>query len=363
MSYVSDRPTTSAPLTEASDHPVDRRTHASPLTDSLETSADALIDDVFADIERMVERGVGLFVPETDDEADFFDRLDLANFHDEPDKADSIFSPEDLEPSPSEALAVLPKVSPRELTMGEAEIDADVLLDLARESQAPPEKRQSIDALLLSVIVATLAITGGIWLYLRQHTPPGNVPLVEEPSPAEVLAAQRDADFLDYVQRSVERIERSKNQGDALASGSPQTSPTVLERIYIPFNQPPSVPSAPDVSSLPSPGSAPVIPTPAPSIAIQPAPPAPPAPAPAPDPSPSVAVIPNIAPSPSHVLIGLLELGDRSAALFEIEGTPHRIQVGERIGSSGWALVSISNQEAIIRRNGEVRSIYIGQQF
>ncbi|WP_416671992.1 hypothetical protein [Egbenema bharatensis] len=359
MSYVSDRPTPSTPAA-ASDQPVDRSTGSiSPLTHSIETSADALIDDVFADIERMIERGVALFAPEADDDADFFERLDLAHFNDEPDETDSIFSPEDLEPSPSESLAVLPKVSPRELTMGEAEVDADVLLDLAKESQVPAEKRQSVDGLLASLIAATLLITGGIWLYLRQQTPQVSAPIAEEPSPAEVLAAQRDADFLDYVRRSVERIERSKKQADALAGGSPQTSPTVLERIYIPFNQPPSVAESPGTSlPIPSPAPAPVIPSTPPSITAQP-----PAPVPTPVPAPSVAVIPNIAPSPSHVLIGLLELGDRSAALFEIEGTPHRIQVGERIGSSGWALVSISNQEAIIRRNGEVRSIYIGQQF
>ena len=90
--------------------------------------------------------------------------------------------------------------------------------------------------------------------------------------------------------------------------------------------------------------------------------PAPVAPVPA-SPVPSVATILNISPSLTHVLIGLLELGDRSAALFEIDGATQRIQLGERIGSSGWTLVSISNQEAIIRRNGEVRSIYVGQQF
>jgi Tfp pilus assembly protein PilP len=70
-----------------------------------------------------------------------------------------------------------------------------------------------------------------------------------------------------------------------------------------------------------------------------------------------------VAATPIHALVGILELGDRSAALFEINGVSQRVYVGERIGSSGWSLVSVSNEEAVIRRNGEVRSIYIGQRF
>ena len=68
-------------------------------------------------------------------------------------------------------------------------------------------------------------------------------------------------------------------------------------------------------------------------------------------------------PSVTHTLTGLLELGDRSAALFEIDGITNRIKIGENIGSSGWTLVEVKNQEAIMRRNGEVRSIYVGQSF
>jgi Tfp pilus assembly protein PilP len=81
-------------------------------------------------------------------------------------------------------------------------------------------------------------------------------------------------------------------------------------------------------------------------------------------PSPiATAITPNLDPSETHALIGLLELGDRSAALLEVNGVPQRIQVGEKIGASGWQVVSITNQAALIQRNGEVRSIYVGQQF
>ena len=49
--------------------------------------------------------------------------------------------------------------------------------------------------------------------------------------------------------------------------------------------------------------------------------------------------------------------------LFEIDGVARRIYVGENIGSSGWTLVKVVNQEAVVRRNGEVRSVFVGQQF
>ncbi|MEM9926087.1 MAG: hypothetical protein AAF915_20445 [Cyanobacteria bacterium P01_D01_bin.50] len=68
-------------------------------------------------------------------------------------------------------------------------------------------------------------------------------------------------------------------------------------------------------------------------------------------------------PTSAHVLEGLLELGEESAALFKVNGVTRRVQKGESIGASGWKLVDVANGEAIIRRNGEVRSIFAGQKF
>jgi type II secretory pathway component PulC len=58
-----------------------------------------------------------------------------------------------------------------------------------------------------------------------------------------------------------------------------------------------------------------------------------------------------------------MELGDRSAALIEINGVAQRYRIGESIGTSGWTLVEVSKNQAVIRRNGEVRSVFIGQSF
>ncbi|WP_427158297.1 hypothetical protein ACQFX9_21295 [Aliinostoc sp. HNIBRCY26] len=68
-------------------------------------------------------------------------------------------------------------------------------------------------------------------------------------------------------------------------------------------------------------------------------------------------------PAPSNTLEGLLELGNKSVALFQINGVSRRVSIGESIGSSGWTLVEVNNGEAIVRRNGEVRSIFTGQKL
>ncbi|BAZ23413.1 hypothetical protein NIES4073_43010 [Kalymmatonema gypsitolerans NIES-4073] len=67
--------------------------------------------------------------------------------------------------------------------------------------------------------------------------------------------------------------------------------------------------------------------------------------------------------APSYTLEKLFELGNKSAALFKIDGITRRVEVGEAIGASGWTLVKVAKGEVTIRRNGEVRSIYTGQTF
>jgi Tfp pilus assembly protein PilP len=64
-----------------------------------------------------------------------------------------------------------------------------------------------------------------------------------------------------------------------------------------------------------------------------------------------------------HSLVGVLESGDRSSALFSWDGLTQRIQVGEAIGGSGWTLMGVSNQKAILSRQGKTRYLEVGQSF
>ena len=315
---------------------------------SLEANADRLMSDLFAEVEQSLERGTPLAL-ETATEASI-----------------APSPPESPAPvaEPAEPLALwtefesapLPKLSPRELTLGEPELDEDVLL---ATSIGEPTRREgrSIDQLLLVTAFISILATGIFWFFWRDkfQTSTSSVTTAPSPTAADLQAAQNQ-DFLNYVGRSLERIDRVTEVNRlALAEQKEEPQPTkpsqtVVERIYIPMYQPPQVATVPpSVAVLPSPV--------APSAAPAPAPTAAPSTTPAP-----TAAVPNIAPT-NYRLIGILELGDRSAALFEVNGTPQRVQVGAAIGDSGWTLVSISNQEAIVRRNGEVRSVYVGQQF
>jgi len=126
----------------------------------------------------------------------------------------------------------------------------------------------------------------------------------------------------------------------------PSVAPTVLERIYIPVYQPPQTYYLPPTAQLPATAANPSARTSAVPVA----------------PAPAIAA-PSPTLSETVTLVGVLELGKKSAVLFEINGAPQRFYAGESIGNSGWTLVKISGQEAVIRRNGEVRSIYVGQKL
>ncbi|MCP2728592.1 pentapeptide repeat-containing protein [Limnofasciculus baicalensis] len=67
--------------------------------------------------------------------------------------------------------------------------------------------------------------------------------------------------------------------------------------------------------------------------------------------------IPNL----QIVLIGMIQLGDNSAALFEIDGNTKRVNVGELIGTSEWTLVSVKDGKIEVSGYGEVLSVYTGQ--
>jgi hypothetical protein len=222
-----------------------------------------------------------------------------------------------------------------------------------------------------------------------------------------------DAQFIDYMLRSLEAIDRKNasingdNTNRSAISLAPaansidSTSPIdrvqkVIERIYIPVYPPTQIPNLPSPREV-----SPILPTkmalpPPPPITlpkanrsttsikplkIAPSPPkisAPILPPPPPPPTqygrvdraptpPSLPTAPSAPSAPSvstnQTLRGLLENGDRSAALFDFNGNSETIRIGETIGSSGWTLISISNQKALIRRNGEEIYLSVGQNF
>jgi hypothetical protein len=78
--------------------------------------------------------------------------------------------------------------------------------------------------------------------------------------------------------------------------------------------------------------------------------------------TPGLAVSPA-APAPERTLKGILGNGDRSAVMFELNGVTKNYEKGEKIGNSGWVLIRVENGNAIVRRNGEVRTLSVGQRI
>jgi len=287
----------------------------------------------------------------------------------------------------SQLSSFTPRVLPRDLMptfepelqpeIGESESSLDAELEPSTTPQAYPSGRGSLwlvalcGSLLLSIgILSFLYRTqvSGLWLMLLETYRPAPVTVSSGDATAANQSKQH-ADFLDYLKRSLERLSRH-----AAMPPSPQAVPSAIvspsanpaERVYVPIYPTAISPAAAPAQLSPvttaqtsersgqraSQGTAQSSQTAKPLPSLRSA-----------SSQPSVAAVPNIEVATNHTLIGVLELGERSAALFDVSGTPTRIEIGEQIGSSGWTLVSISNQEAIVRRNGEVRSIYVGQKF
>ncbi|MGL5059971.1 MAG: hypothetical protein ACRC62_08305 [Microcoleus sp.] len=142
---------------------------------------------------------------------------------------------------------------------------------------------------------------------------------------------------------SVSPSPTTQSSGRAIASaGTPAQSPAAASPSTSEAPQPRILARETESSQAPAADPAPAAPQPAAAPAAPPA---------------------SSAPTAAHTLVGILELGDRSAALFEIDGVARRIYVGESIGASGWTLAEIKNQEAVIRKGGDVRSVFVGQKF
>ena len=302
--------------------------------------------------------------------------------------------------------------------------EGSALAVLQAEETAGPSPL--VDRLLLGSVLVSCAITLGWWALDRDRyevllSSSSGTEALSTPQTAPALSP--NAQFAAYLQESLKTLDsqaqgkpQTPSNGQAAPNGQtagttlpsvPATLPNVSSTATLPTITVPGTPSLGDLSPLPAtaqvpstvldrvyipvypntPGlaappsavasSLPGVLNPAPPLMaagnVPPAPVAAPAPlAAAPVAAPSqntpTAQKPAVAPVPqpstvTHSLVGILELGDQSAALFQVNGVTRRVHLGEAIGSAGWMLVEVGNQEAIIRRNGEVRSIYIGQNF
>lgn len=124
-----------------------------------------------------------------------------------------------------------------------------------------------------------------------------------------------------------------------------QSSATPVERIYIPvYPQNPSL-TTPQPPKPPKMTAARVMippppPTKTPTATAMPAPPVP-------------------LQTTGGKLVGVLELGERSSALFDTNGLTKRVAIGENI--NGWLVMKVENQQVFLNRGSITKVIDVGQ--
>jgi hypothetical protein len=238
---------------------------------------------------------------------------------------------------------------------------------------------QHLDKILFGIgFIYLVAVSGWLSSQNRLTWPWGNN-AQSEIAPEKIALSKDESQFIAYLQQSLKNLRQSnlsRQESSAIAitpSQSPTskilplpiqipqrqipaapTTPTVIERIYVPVYPPQSAPVPPPPSTLRT------------QIRL-PNPPQPPQTLPLPV-SPKVSpqktlISPLVANRTSYTLVGLLESGDRSSALFMENGLTQRIQVGERVGSSNWILTGVENQKAILSDQGKTRYLEVGQKF
>lgn len=326
-----------------------------------DASADRLMTELFDDVERALEGDIeALERPAQPEVAEAEAELTL-NFTEG--GLPAVLLDQPLAPDSSDLATVTTPLVP---------VADAAAMPLPETSVPPVSQRQrfwTLNRALLGAAGLVVLATLGLWQYQRQSVEVATPTPAAAPAPTDAPVAEANAEFLEYLRRSLDVIAQN-------AASAPPTTPADVNDVAIALNNGGSAGLPPMGTAVLPPGGASGIPAAPGSVnviervyvpypAAQAAPVAPSAPsAAAPTSGSTTAATINPAPIPnSHTLLGVLELGERSAALFEIEGVPQRVYIGERIGNSGWSLVSVANEEAVVRRNGEVRTLYIGQKF
>ncbi|WP_421658055.1 hypothetical protein [Leptothermofonsia sp. ETS-13] len=330
---------------------------------SVESYADRLMDDLFEDVEEMLRNGLKPpsepELPEASASRSPTSTLGL-QLAEQFRKLENSVSDSHSDSLPDEfGQQATNSVPPKAISSG-------------KESDPPP---RSYDRLLLAVGCVSLLTTLALWLLVQEAN--RQAPVVSPPAQTTAsVSIDADAQFAEYMQRSLQNIDQ-KTQPPG--SPTPQIAAPLnpgLPTVTVPGNVSPGglvgSHSTPTTANRTSPGLDRVYgsvynlpqslyPTKsfssAPSVAPLPSLPSRTATAPISPP------LPLQAPGVARTLVGVVDLGEQSAILVEVNGVAQRFRLGESIGSSGWTLVEVSKNQAIIRRNGEVRSVFIGQSF
>lgn len=302
---------------------------------------------------------------------DFYQEQAISSPNSQPLKQSSALSKTDNDQAKSSSLAVShPTTIINDWYALETDDDYELdlfSLDASVESSPEnnsPKKKIGRDQLLLFASGSYLIFV--LWWLFAYTTGQNIIPFLT--SNKETIP-QADVEFIDYIQRSLETIDRQVIAQEK--TSTTEEDPTV---VYVPvYSQAPANPIS-RYTPPPLPQAIP-LPPPAPSefTALQPS-----AKIPLPPP-PSELTNPNIAETPqaesnkvataittpkvNSTLVGLIELGEASAALFKVDGITQRIWLGENIESTGWILESVTKEKATITNQGRTRILSIGESL
>jgi hypothetical protein len=297
---------------------------------------------------------------------------------------------------------LLPQTSASDLIEAEIDKTSSALATYYRElgllNSLPPKNRSYLDKFFLAIAcfysLAIFVCLGSKFNlnFARLLMPQATKVAVDSP------VSDPDAQFMSYMQRSLKAIERKAQikekqtpSTDSSDDSATEPSPKAIE-----FN--PDRSNKNNMATVPAPwqtgmampigaglsNNLPLAQLPT----LSPPPPPPPLPTPVKPkksanlpPPPAIGQIESIpttttetqaqsAPISSvkptiagYTLIGLLDLGERSAALFETNETTSQIWAGEEIGNTGWTLKAVTPRSVKITRQGESRSLSVGEKF
>ena len=291
-----------------------------------------------------------------------------------------------IPPSP-QSLAIPPAIVPTSLEQEVLNTYTQLLIQNSTSvNRRRHQKLRHLDKVLfISSCIYLIGVVG--WLLNQGLT------LSIQSDRAMVQAEHQEAKAqLDKGEEASPKTELLPPPSEPAQTSQLETAPTdatqsTKQRVSVPVSPVRQIPKL-EVASAPTPMPAPPPPQPLPTAIPPKAPapilsPAPEAPSPtatdsqteAPPPeAPSTATAPPksspvlsskaaVPPLINSRLVGILQLGDRSVALFALNDVTQRVKVGDRIGTSGWTLGAITDQTAEIYRDQEKRSLYVGEGF
>jgi hypothetical protein len=353
-----------------------------PQNPQVDTFADRLMDDLFADVENLLDGSVAPPPEPVRLEAPSKPSLDLSAY---PQLAELVARPSlpqwNLQSQPEESLSV-------------PELNELVNIPVKPAARGLMLQRFLIGALITSAIAAI-----AVWLTNRSsfsfaHSQPATAVA------AQAVPTSKAEQFADHVQRSLASLDRKVATGKPGSPPAPfnNSLPTVAiaSKPVTKSNLPlPTASLLPPVLPIPSAPRTPVVinvpPAPAASVTVN-------------DPArrelnqlltrlsavleklypalnrsqqvavqPAILTTPKIAavtttPTPAPTIrsvrgVAIASDPTQSAVLIETNGITQRYYVGESIGSSGWSVVDIANNYVSLRRNGEVRSVSVGEKL